>query len=66
MKYYIKKINKQFNSIEYKQYKCIDGWNRNKNKCWQFSRKGAEKIITRLRYEYRRNINNLEFEVEEV
>ena len=45
-KFYIKKVHG--NSIEYKRYKCIDGWNRDKNCCWQFSKQGAEKIIERL------------------
>ena len=64
MKYYIKKINKQFGTVEYKRYKCSDGFSRNKDLCWQFSKQGAEKIIERLKNEYRRNISNITFELE--
>lgn len=64
-KVYIVKINKQIGTVEYKRYKCIDGWSKNKNMCWQFSKQGALKIIERLKYEYKRNIQNLEFTLEE-
>lgn len=64
MKYYIVMFNRQFNTKEYKRYKCIDGFTRKKEICWQFSRQGALKIIERLKYEYRRNIDNLEFYLE--
>lgn len=66
MKYYIKRTAKQFGTVEYKRYKCIDGFSKKKELCWQFSKQGAEKIIERLKDEYRRNINNVEFELEEV
>lgn len=65
MKYYIKKTNKQTGRIEYKRYKCIDGFSRDKSQCWKFSKQGALKIIERLKSEYWRNIDNLEFELEE-
>ena len=65
MKYYIKKTNTQTGRVEYKQYKCSDGFNRNKEVCWQFSKQGAMKIIERLKKEYWRNIDNLLFELEE-
>lgn len=65
-KYYIVMENHQFNTIQYKRYKCIDGFCTDKSKCWQFSKPGAEKIIERLKVEYRRNIENLEFRIEEV
>lgn len=65
MKYYIRMTNKQFGTIQYKRYKCIDGWCKNKDLCWQFSKQGALKIIERLKREYYRNINNLEFDLEE-
>lgn len=65
MKYYIKMINKQTGIIQYKKYKCIDGFTRNKEQCWKFSKQGAIKIIERLKYQYRNNIQNLEFELEE-
>lgn len=64
MKYYIKKTNKQTGKVTYKQYKCIDGFNQNKEVCWQFSKHGALKIIERLKKEYWRNIDNIEFELE--
>lgn len=66
MKYYIKKINDQFGTVEYKRYKCADGFSRNKQICWQFSKYGALKIIERLKEEYKRNIKNIRFELEEV
>lgn len=64
MKYYIKMTNKQFGTTEYKRYKCIDGFSKNKSQCWKFSKQGALKIIERLKWEYRRNVENLEFELE--
>ena len=66
MKYFIRKTNKQLNTVEYKRYKCIDGFTKDKNLCWQFSKAGALRIIENLKNEYRRNIHNLEFELEEV
>ena len=69
MKYYIKMFNKQTGKTKYKRYKCIDGFTENKDLCWQFSKQGAQKIIERLtdkdRSEYRRNLHNLEFSLEE-
>lgn len=64
-KYYIRKANKRTGSIEYKRYKCSDGFNPNKNLCWQFSKHGALRIIERLKNEYRANIQNIEFDLEE-
>lgn len=64
MKYYIRKTNKQTGRVEYKRYKCIDGFNSNKEICWQFTKHGASKIIERLKHEYWRNIDNLTFELE--
>ena len=64
MKYYIMKTNKQTGRIEYKQYKCSDGFNKNKSLCWKFTKQGALKIIERLKNEYRRNIANIEFTLE--
>lgn len=66
MKYYIRKTNKQTGRVEYKRYKCIDGFTTNKDLCWQFSKQGAEKIIERLKVEYSANIKNLEFDMVEV
>lgn len=45
-KYYVIKTTKD--GVLYKRYKCIDGWTRNKEICWQFSKQGAEKIAKRL------------------
>lgn len=64
-KYYIRKTNRQTGKVEYKRYKCSDGFCQNKYLCWQFSRQGALKIIDRLKNEYRANIVNLEFDLEE-
>lgn len=64
-KFYIKSVHGK--SVEYKRYKCIDGWSRDKSCCWQFSKQGAEKIIERLRsgiHPSRRN--EFEFSIEEV
>ena len=65
MKYFIRMTNKQSGTVQYKRYKCIDGWCKSKDLCWQFSKQGALKIIERLKREYYRNINNLEFDLEE-
>lgn len=46
MKYYVIKTTKE--GVQYKKYKCIDGWSKNKAECWQFSKVGAEKIAQRL------------------
>ncbi len=64
-KFYIRKTNLRTGKIEYKQYKCSDGFNPNRDLCWQFSKQGAEKIIERLKYEYRANIKNLSFDIVE-
>lgn len=65
-KYYIVKKNNQNGTVEYYRYKCIVGWSKKKENCWQFSKQGALKIIERLKREYWRNIKNLEFSIEEV
>lgn len=65
-KVYIVMYNRQLGTTQYKRYKCIDGFSRNKNECWQFSRAGAKKIIENLKWEYRRNIENIDFYTEEV
>lgn len=64
-KYYIRKTNKRTGNIEYKQYKCCDGFSPDKALCWKFSKQGALKIIERLKIEYRSNIQNIEFSLEE-
>lgn len=64
-KVYIVKHNRQFNTIEYKQYKCIDGFCKDKSLCWKFSKQGARKIIESLKREYHRNIQNIDFYTEE-
>lgn len=64
-KYYIRKTNKRTGNIEYKRYKCSDGFSPNKDLCWKFSKQGALKIIERLKIEYRANIQNIEFSLEE-
>lgn len=63
-KVYIVKHNTQLGTTEYKRYKCIDGFSKNKSECWKFSKAGAAKIIERLKREYVRNIKNLEFYTE--
>ena len=45
-KYYVIKTTSK--GVEYKKYKCIDGWSRDKSECWQFSKQGAKKIADRL------------------
>ena len=65
-KFYIRKTNLRTGKVEYKQYKCSDGFNQNRVICWQFSKQGAEKIIERLKNEYRANIKNLVFDLVEV
>lgn len=46
MKYYVIRTTK--NGIEYKKYKCIDGWSKSPADCWKFSKAGARKIAERL------------------
>lgn len=46
MKYYV--IKTTVHGVEYKRYKCVDGWTKDKSKCWQFTEKGAQKIADRL------------------
>lgn len=50
MKYLVIKTTKH--GIEYKRYKCIEGWSKHPDGCWQFSKAGAEKIAKRLNKEY--------------
>lgn len=50
MKYFVIKTTKE--GIEYKKYKCIDGWTKNKEICWKFSRQGAKQIADRLNEKY--------------
>lgn len=64
-KYYIRKTNLRTGRVEYKQFKCSDGFNPNRDLCWQFTKQGAMKIIERLKNEYRRNIQNLAFDLVE-
>lgn len=46
MKYLIVRIIGE--ETTYKRYKTIDGWSRNPEECWQFSRQGAKKIVEGL------------------
>ncbi len=46
MKYFVTKTTK--GKLEYKKYKCINGWSSNPRECWQFSKVGAQKIVNRL------------------
>ena len=66
MKYYIRKTNTRTGAIEYKRYKCTDGFCRDKRLCWQFSRQGALKILDRLNHEYFWSRDHIEFSLEEV
>lgn len=56
MKYYIVKETKH--GKEYKRYKCIDGFSKNKELCWKFSKQGALGIIGRLEKQYAVNYGN--------
>ena len=64
MKYYIKMYNPQTDRTKYKQYKCISGFNSNKERCWKFSKQGATKIIEDLKKEYSVN-PHIQFTLEE-
>lgn len=46
MKYYVIKTTRD--GIQYKRYKCIDGWTTDKKICWGFSKQGAKNIADRL------------------
>lgn len=50
MKYYVIKTTKK--GVEYKKYKCIEGWSKTPEGCWQFSKPGAKKIADRLNMLY--------------
>lgn len=49
-KYYVIKTTKR--GIEYKKYKCIEGWSKTSDGCWRFSKAGADKIVKRLNKAY--------------
>ena len=34
--------------VTYMRYKTIDGWSRNPEECWKFSKQGAKKIVDGL------------------
>ena len=61
MKYYIRMTVNDHNhctsETRYKRYKCIDGWNLDKSKCWKFSKQGARGIIKRLEKSYALSID---------
>ncbi len=46
MKYFVTKTTT--GKLEYKKYKCIDGWSTDPKECWQFSKAGAQNIANRL------------------
>lgn len=50
MKFYV--IKTTVHGIEYKRYKCIDGWSKDKTNCWQFSKQGAQRIADKLNDRY--------------
>lgn len=47
MKYYVFRINKKTGIKEYMKTKCVGGWMRSNDNCWQFSKQGARGIVTR-------------------
>ena len=49
VRYYVIKTTRQ--GVEFKRYKCIDGWSRTKENCWKFSKQGAQQIADRLNKE---------------
>jgi len=44
-KYLIERNDSKTGRIDYKRYKCIDGFSTDPSICWKFSRSGATKII---------------------
>lgn len=50
MKYFVTKTTT--GKLEYKKYKCIEGWSTDPSECWQFSKAGAQKIADRLNEHY--------------
>lgn len=50
MKWYVIKTTKD--GVLFKRYKCIDGWTKDKEKCWKFSKQGAKQIADRLNEKY--------------
>lgn len=51
VRYYVIKTTKA--GIEFKRYKCIEGWSRDRSECWKFSKQGAQQIADRLNKECR-------------
>lgn len=43
------------NKIQYRKYKCSDGWTTNPNECWQFTKAGALKKVESLKKDYHVN-----------
>lgn len=41
--------------VQYRKYKCSDGWTQNPNECWGFTKQGALKKIEALKREYHIN-----------
>ena len=50
MKYLITRTTK--NGVEFKRYKCIEGWSKSPQGCRRFSKAGAEKIAKTLNEQY--------------
>ena len=50
MKYYI--VKETESGKEYKRYKCIEGFSKNKDLCWKFSKQGALDIIEKLKKQF--------------
>lgn len=61
MKYYIRRIKYDHNLlkayVEYKRYKCVEGFCTDKSMCWKFSKQGARGIIEALNKEFKNYVN---------
>lgn len=51
MKYYVIKTTRT--GVQFKKYKCIEGWSNTKADCWKFSKQGAQKIADGLNAYYK-------------
>ena len=66
MNYYIRKTDTKTGSVLYRKCMTLDGFVRDKSLCWQFSKQGALKIIERYKQQYRKQLDHITFDLEEV
>ena len=60
MKYYI--VMERKGRKMYKKYKCIEGWAKNRDECWKFSKQGAKNIVEQ--YKKMKTMQDAQFYIE--